>query len=159
MLKPLVLCAALFPATAFAWPTPEQALDAFVRFELSGGRLETDPDTLAPLVHAPADYETIGADTISVASTHRIGKLRCSTGSCIAEVAYVLPPAARYGDIPLYNGARQRTEKVRYRLLNRDGDWRVDAGSISDAPIVDEAALAAHLAMLQEDAGEADAEG
>lgn len=64
----------------------------------------------------------------------------------------MLPPASKYGEeIALFNGTRQRTEKVRYQLLNRDGDWRVDATSIGDAPTVNEAALAAHLAWLQED--------
>lgn len=147
----LLLCLALAPLSAQAWESPQKAIDAFLAYELAGGRLQSDPQGLARHVHLDAEHEGIGADTITVVGSHRVSAPQCRGKRCSVQVDYQVPAASHYGDLPLTNGAQERSESVRYQLQQRQGQWRVEATSMSELPYVSHAGLLAHLAGMQAD--------
>lgn len=146
-----MMCLALVPAVASAWESPQQAVDAFVAWELGGGRLQTDIEGMDRHVHAEPDYEGVGADTVLVSDTHHLGKLRCKGTRCQVSVAYHLPARSDDNDLPIGNGHRARTQRVTYTVLAMEGDWRIDSRTLTDWPIVSPQTLATHMAGDSED--------
>lgn len=156
MIKCVMVCLAMLPAVASAWETPLQAVEQFVAWELGGGRLHSDAEGMQQHLHLEPDYEGIGADTVLLSSGHRLGKPRCHGSSCTVVVNYQLPALTGEEELPLGNGPRARNERVSYRILAVDGDWRIDSGSLTDTPIINAQTLAAHTAMLAADDEPAD---
>ena len=146
----LLLCLALAPLPAAAWESPQAAIDGFLAYELAGGRLQTDNAGLARHAYLGEEYESIGADSISVTNRHTVGQVRCQRDRCTVSVRYWLPAASNYDGLPVDNGPRPRQQEVQYVLRQDDGQWRVDADSLSDTPYVSEAGLLAFLASQPE---------
>ena len=151
MFPRIVLCLALSPFAAAAWDSPEQAMDAFLAYELAGGRLQSDMPGLARHVHVDPDHEGIGADTIHVADRHWVDAPRCGRGQCRVAVRFSLPAAGQFGELPVANDPSPRLDTVEYRLSRRGDQWRVDADSLSELPYVSPAGLLALLATQQQD--------
>lgn len=146
----LLLCLALAPMSAAAGQSPQDAIDGFLAYELAGGRLQTDNAGLARHVHLGPEFESIGADSINVTNRHTVGQPRCQRDRCTVNVRYWLPAAGNYDALPVENGPRARQQEVQYILRQDDGQWRVDADSLSDTPYVSEAGLFAFLASQPE---------
>ena len=142
----LLLCLAMAPLSAAAWESPQEAIDAFLAYELAGGRLHSDHTRLARHVHLDAHYQAIGADTINVTNRHTTATPQCRGKRCMVSVRYWLPAASNYDGLPVNNGPRARQQEVQYVLRQADGQWRLDADSLSDMPYVSEAGLFAFLA-------------
>ena len=150
MIKVAAVILAMFPVMAQAWDTPQQAVEAFVRWEVAGGRLSSDSEGTEKHVHLEPDYGGIGADTVLVSDAFRIGKLRCKGDRCQVTVEWNLP-ANTGGYEAIGNGKRARTERVTYAVLTIDGDWRIDSRTLTDFPIISPQALDAHMAMLHDE--------
>ena len=151
MLKSLVLCMALLPATALAWDTPLAAMEGFLAWELAGGRLQTDEENMARHVHLDPDTEGGGADTLAVTDGYRIDTPRCKADRCEVKVHFHLPGMKDAHDLFVANGKKARTEKIPFVVTKRDGQWRVHWESLPGQPYVSPAALAAHRATLAAD--------
>ena len=151
VIKAAMVCLAMVPAVAGAWESPQQAIEAFVAWELGGGRLQTDNEGLARHVHVDPDYEGMGPDTVMLSDRHSIDAPRCTADSCQVTVRYHLPAADGQEDLPLGNGKRARTQRVSYTVVNRDGHWRVHSDSLTDLPYVSPAAVQAHQAGMQDE--------
>ena len=151
-----MVCMAMVPAVASAWETPQQAVEQFVAWELGGGRLHSDAEGTDLHVHLEPDYDGMGADTVLLSSGHSVGKLRCQQASCSVVVSYQLPALTGDEALPLGNGTRASSERVSYRVIAVEGDWRLDSRTLTDMPIISAQTLAAHQARLA--AGEDDAD-
>ena len=144
----MVLCFALLPVTAAAWDSPQQAVSEFLAYELGGGRLHSDEDAYARYMHAAPDHDGIGFDTVLLSDAHSVGKLRCKADRCEVTVHFQLPGVPEQDDFPLANKKRASSRSVSYSVLNRDGDWRIDADSLQQMPVISPATMAAHKASV-----------
>ena len=151
MLKSLVLCMGVLPATALAWDTPKAAMKGFLAWELAGGRLQTDEENLARHVHLDPDAEGGGADTVAVTDRHRIDSPRCKDDRCEMRVHFHLPGMKDAQDLAVANGETARTETESFVVTKRNGQWRVHWESLPGLPYISPATQAAHMAMRTAD--------
>lgn len=123
----LTLCA--LSGAAAAWPTPEVALDEFLKFELNGGRLSSDSYAQyeARYAHLPEDHEEGGWDSVAVIESLKAGALTCDTSSCAVDITLNLAAGSSLDGPPFINDDAASVDTLALRILNKDGDWRVVA--------------------------------
>ena len=123
----LALTLAALPLPALAWDTPEQAIDAYLAFELDGGRLQAWP--FARYIVAPRGYDEPGWDVLHAVRGWQRGAVRCDDPArcevvVLFEYADTLALPAAWQLMPHPHGG---SERVRYALQRQpapDG-WRV----------------------------------
>jgi hypothetical protein len=122
---------AVAPIPAFAWPSPQQAVERFLDFELAGGRLQAW-DFHRYLAVGP-DYDEPGWDQVHVVERHRVSAVRCeTTARCVADVEFTYAGGASPTRIAHPAGT---TEVVRYVAVHAGGEWLL--ASTDGAPRVD----------------------
>jgi hypothetical protein len=109
-----------------AWPSPREAIDKFIAFELAGGRLMAW-DFSKYLAVAPG-YEEPGWDEVHVVRSGVVQGLRCSEEACAADVLFTFEPTAGWKSGQFAAHPRGGHERVSYRLVRHGGQWLL-AGS------------------------------
>ncbi|MBN6151338.1 hypothetical protein JR065_13395 [Xanthomonas sp. AmX2] len=123
-----LLALAALPLPAWAWDTPEQAIDAYLAFELGGGRLQAWP--FARYIVAPRGYDEPGWDVLHAVRGWQRGAVRCSAvARCevvvLFEYADTLALPASWQLMPHPHGG---SERLRYTLQRQPAHgWRVAA--------------------------------
>jgi len=131
----IVLAAALLCcASAHAWPSPRQAVDQFLRFDLAGGRLQSWP--FRKYLDADAGYDEPGWDMIHVVRNYRIASIRCRKGVCRAAVVFAYPDIALASE-RIHPHAAGGSETVVFTVVKANGNWLL-AGS-EGAPRISQA--------------------
>lgn len=132
--KALTLPLLFISASAFAWPSAEEAVKQFIDFELDGGRLSSDSyqEYEKKYAHVPDTHEEGGWDSVIVVNTARIESLTCEAHTCTAKVNFTLQPTAELAGPPPVENDEGGEETVEYTVINKGGDWRVLA--VDDYP-------------------------
>lgn len=116
---------------AWAWSSPNEALDEFLRYELNGGRLTGEHwnDYVTKYIHAPAGYNEPGWDEVTVVETYKVGRMQCeSVSKCRAAVTFVLAPTPALSNASRHAAEHPQggTEETSYELRRTDDGWRVE---------------------------------
>lgn len=122
----IVLIAALLCCMpAYAWPSPRQAIEQFLQFELAGGRLKSWP--FRKYLDVDAEYDESGWDMIHVVRGYKVKSIRCRRETCRAKVVFSYP-AAPLASERIHPQPVAGTETVVYTVIKADGSWLL-AGS------------------------------
>jgi len=130
MFKPTLAIGLLVAASsAYAWKTPQEAVEKFAQFDADGGRLSSEnwENYVGSIIHADEDHDEPGWDAVIVIDGFSVGKLNCKTVSCTVDVTYKLHPTKDLDSLPVIENEDGGTESVTYTVININGDWRVEA--------------------------------
>lgn len=126
-MKNLIALAALcagFTAQA-AEPTPQAALDQFLKFELDGGRLHNDTEGYYEQVH--------------LVDASKTEALNCEGARCKAIVTYTYTATAGLDMEQAVPHPKGGSAQVEYIVLQKGGQWQVETGK--DTPHVSRVAM------------------
>jgi hypothetical protein len=137
MRKIIALGALCLSPLAHAWPTPQAAVEEFLKFEQDGGRLQAWPH--ANYLAVAANYEEPGWDEIHVIKSYQVGAPRCEGERCKVSVAFVYEPTAALGLQQVVARPNGGTESLDYVAVQKGGTWLLE--SSNGAPRVTPAAI------------------
>lgn len=114
--------------SAFAWDSPTTAVEEFVKFDLQGGRLNSEQWStyIDQYVYAPKEYDEPGWDMATIVTTYRIGKPACENNLCRIKVKYTLLPTKNLHDTSITRHERGGTETLEFRVRNTAGNWKIE---------------------------------
>jgi hypothetical protein len=115
------ILALLLSTQAFAWQTPHQAIDEFLQFELSGGRLQSWQ--FNRYLAVGEDYDEPGWDGVHVIEKAKLISLACSESRCIARVQFNYVPTKAFKSpnvIPHPDGG---SEILEYTVVHSGNEW------------------------------------
>ncbi|WP_434136788.1 hypothetical protein JQR88_23460 (plasmid) [Pseudomonas luteola] len=122
----LLPLAVLFASTAHAWPTPQAAVDQYLQFELSGGRLQSWNYSM--YLADSVDYDEPGWDMVHVIRTAHVQDMNCSNSRCTANVLFTFVPTrnlALDNIVPHPDGG---SEVILYTAVRTNGEWLLEPG-------------------------------
>jgi hypothetical protein len=127
MRVPVFVLAALAASAAYAWPTPQQAINEFLKFELAGGRLAAWP--LGKYLAVGSDYEESGWDVVHLVQDAKVKSLACAQARCVAEVQFSYVPTATLRAEQLVAHPTGGTETVRYVVVQVGQAWLLESAN------------------------------
>lgn len=128
VLIPFLLC----HASAFAWQTPKQAIDEWLKFELSGGRLQSWD--FNRYINAPANHDEPGWDMVHVVRTAKVQSMQCEGQTCTAKLEFVYEPTKHLKSDAVYQHSSGDTETLSVKVTQTKRGWLLEP--ISHAPCV-----------------------
>ena len=127
-----VVLLALVHASAHAWPTPKQAIDKWLTFELSGGRLQSW--TFSRYFNAPANYDEPGWDMVHAVHSAKVENMQCASRSCTATLVFVYEPTKQLKAEALFEHSTGDTEAIPVKITKVQNEWLLEP--IAHAPCV-----------------------
>ncbi len=124
-LTALVLC---LSSSAWAWPSPAEAINQFLSFELSGGRLTGDKWNIytTKYLAAPSNYEEPGWDEVTIVKSWSVSQPTCSSPRhCSVNVTFDLLPTSGINDPNVVPHAKGGTESLQFNLVKNKRGWFV----------------------------------
>lgn len=127
MISRLFLIACFFPLNAWAWASPEIAINEFLKYELDGGRLGGhDWKTyLSKYIAAPANYDEPGFDMVTVVKSYKIGPIQCKNDQCSTVVTFELTKIQNNSNPPVFLHPHGGYETLEIYPVKISGDWRI----------------------------------
>lgn len=113
----LFLCSTL----AFAWSSPQQALDEFLKFELAGGRLAAWD--FKKYLAVDKNYDDPGWDEIHLVKQHRVIDLKCTAHECLGRVEISFAPTQKLTADQLVPHPKGGKALLRYHVVKKDKQW------------------------------------
>jgi len=127
-MRHLITLAALGAAlSAQAAPTPQAAVEQFLRFELDGGRLQPWP--FQKYLAVAAGYEEPGWDQVHLVEAWKAGEPRCAANRCKVTVSFTYAPTAKMGAEQVVPHPDGGTEQVDYVAVQKDGQWLLESSN------------------------------
>lgn len=128
-MKKLIFLAALGAALSAqaAAPTPQAAVEQFLKFELEGGRLQSWPFQHY-LAVAPG-YDEPGWDQVHVVESWKAGPARCEAGRCKVTVSFSYTATEKLGAEQVIPHPGGGTEQVEYVAVERGGQWLLESSN------------------------------
>lgn len=106
-----------------AAPTPQAAVEQFLKFELEGGRLQGDS----------------GFDQVHLVETWKADAARCEAARCKVTVTFSYTPTARLEIEQAAPHPEGGSAQVEYTVVQQGGQWQAEAAQ--GAPHVSRAAM------------------
>jgi hypothetical protein len=127
MKKLCLLFLFMFPGCCLAWDTPSQVLDAFLQYELDGGRLDSDgwKTYVARYAAVPPGYDESGWDRVTLVESYTVAKPKCSDAHCTAVVRFKLLPTKGLADQQLNQFPKGGVETVVFKVVKTNDGWRI----------------------------------
>lgn len=114
-----------FTSAVHAWPSPREAVEHFLQFELDGGRLAAWP--FDKYLAVPKDYEEPGWDEVHVVQSWKIESLRCSDRRCSVHVIFAYVPTVKLGGAQVVPHPDGGTETVDFVAKQVAGSWLLES--------------------------------
>jgi len=115
----------LLSQSAGAWSTPRDAIQNFLAFEVSGGRLKSWPFGKYLAVRE-GEYDEPGWDVVTLVEGYKIQRISCSAASCIARVNFRFVPTKTLTFNDIYPHPDGGTEVVEYKIIQSNGEWLLE---------------------------------
>jgi hypothetical protein len=127
-----VVLLALVHVCAQAWPTPKRAIDEWLSFELSGGRLQGW--VFSRYFNAPANYDEPGWDMVHAVRSAKAENMQCASQSCTAKLVFVYEPTKPLKAEALFEHPTGGSEAISVKLTKVQNEWLLEP--ITHAPCV-----------------------
>jgi len=124
-----VLAATLaFSGAANAWPTPREAVEQFLKFDMAGGRLSAWP--FHEYLAVADDYDEPGWDMVEVVESWKTGAIECSDSrTCTVSVTFTYARTASAKDAQVVAHPTGGTAALTFVAVEDKGQWRLKSSN------------------------------
>jgi hypothetical protein len=128
----LVIALATLSLDALAWPSPREAIEEFLKFELAGGRLQSWQ--FKRYLAVDDDHDEPGWDVVHVVEGAKVLSLACGPRKCTAKVEFTYAPTESFTSPGILPHPKGGSETIEYTIVRAGGEWLLQ--STRDCPRV-----------------------
>lgn len=117
----LAIALATLSLNALAWPSPREAIEEFLKFELAGGRLQAWQ--FKRYLAVEDDYDEPGWDVVHVIQRAEVLSLACGPSKCTAKVEFTYAPTESFTSLGIVPHAKGGSETIEYTIVRAGREW------------------------------------